>query len=721
MTLPADILEGKYEVVHKISEGGMGAVYKVRHLLLEEDRVIKVIRPQIAASADHRERFRREAKATIRLRHPKIAEIFDFSFGADGTAYIVMELIEGKTLQEILRDNGPPPLDLCLEVAGQTLSALGYLHQKGYLHRDVAPDNLMLTRDFDGRPLVKLIDLGIAKRLEDDGGRSLTSTGTFVGKARYASPEQFATKELDRRSDLYSFGVVLYELVTGACPFEGSTPSQLIAAHLFQPPRSFDETDLRGRVPEELRRVVMRSLAKEPNDRMASAEEFVELLEPCRRSLGPLSTADFEATVLMDTSSTASIDNARSLVGENRFEEARSELDRILASDPNHAEASKMLAMVEEVLRHKAEAERQGELTRIAKLIGEMVDRGRFDEAEQHLTQAVTLYGEAELFRQLQERLRRARIEVARSEQERKTVVRPIVSGSEPEEPGPPRRAGAQDTIDPGPPPVPEPARPQADWTRRALFAAVVVLAGCVGWLANQVRTGSTQPSTETSPPTTQAPPPSVTPPAESSPPPPTESSPPPPPPLTEPSPPPPPPLTEPSPPPPPPLTEPSPPPPPPAEPLPLPPPPPTESTAVAPPPPAVAPPPPVSTRPDPKKLLPSKLPPIEESETSFATSGELLTKGPGVVGPRLISVPKPGYPPQAVGKGHGYVRVVVGMQVNDKGNVIEVFLQLKDTSNLGFNEAAREAAKKAKFHPATRNGVPGRMYTGLEFEFHPP
>jgi serine/threonine protein kinase len=158
-------LEGKYEILDKIKEGGMGAVYKVRHRFLDEIRVIKVIRPALQQSQELADRFLREARMAILLRHPSIAVLHDFAVSDDGQAFIVMEYIAGLTLEEVLISGGPPPLGLALEVASQALRAMGYLHRHGLVHRDVAPDNLMLTRGVDGEPLVKLIDLGIAKVL----------------------------------------------------------------------------------------------------------------------------------------------------------------------------------------------------------------------------------------------------------------------------------------------------------------------------------------------------------------------------------------------------------------------------------------------------------------------------------------------------------------------------------------------------------------------------
>ncbi|HXO42412.1 MAG TPA: serine/threonine-protein kinase, partial [Thermoanaerobaculia bacterium] len=283
--IPNRRIEGKYEILQKIREGGMGAIYKVRHRLLDEVRVIKMMRPQLDADAEFKARFIREARVAIKLRHPNVAHLYDFTMGDDDVAFIVMEFIDGRTLEELLKAVGPPPLGLAIEIAQQSLRALGYLHSKGFVHRDISPDNLMLTEDPDGNPQIKLIDLGIAKVV---GGADahLTKTGTFLGKLRYSSPEQFSAAGVpsaDARGDLYSFGVVLYELLTGVHPILGSDPSSIIAGHLFRPPLPFDQTDPDGRLPPALRAAVMRALAKNPDERYASARELAQELAACRQ------------------------------------------------------------------------------------------------------------------------------------------------------------------------------------------------------------------------------------------------------------------------------------------------------------------------------------------------------------------------------------------------------------------------------------------------------
>lgn len=277
-----DELEGKYEILRKLREGGMGAIYKVRHRLLDEVRVIKVIHPQHEGDEGLQRRFHREAKTAIRLRHPNIAQLYDFSINDEGSAYIVMEFIEGITFQELLVKGTPPTLGLALEIAQQGLEAIGYLHQQGFVHRDISPDNLMVARGFDGGPLVKLIDLGIAKNLERGG--DLTATGTFLGKVRYCAPEGFAgdSAKVTPQSDLYSYGMLVYELLTGRCPVDGENFSELVSGHLFRAPLDFAQSDPQGRIPEGLRQIVLRALAKEPNDRLESAKEFTDGLQEFR-------------------------------------------------------------------------------------------------------------------------------------------------------------------------------------------------------------------------------------------------------------------------------------------------------------------------------------------------------------------------------------------------------------------------------------------------------
>ncbi len=278
MAIAIQKLEGKYEILEKIQEGGMGDIYRVRHRLLGEERVVKVMRPHLRGDASLRHRFLAEARAATHLSHPNIAQIFDCTIDDDGVAYIVMELIRGQSLAQMLASGEPVPLDLAIEIAHQSLRAIGHIHKHKVAHRDISPDNLMLTRDVDGKPLVKVIDLGVAKEIEGEGQQ--TGAGVFLGKIRYAAPETFdgATGEDSRPGDLYSFGLVLYELLTGRFPISGDTPSSLIAGHLFRPPLDFAESDPSGRVPAEIRQAVMTALGKTPMERFVDAESFAAVL-----------------------------------------------------------------------------------------------------------------------------------------------------------------------------------------------------------------------------------------------------------------------------------------------------------------------------------------------------------------------------------------------------------------------------------------------------------
>jgi serine/threonine protein kinase len=293
---PNTLLEGKYEILSKIREGGMGTIYLVRHRLLDRIRVIKVMRAHVSTDPELRRRFLDEAKMATRLNHPNICTIHDFAVDEDATAYLVMEFIEGVNLAELLALQGSPGIPLSLEIGHQALLALGYLHRKNVVHRDVAPDNLMLSKNEEGRPLVKVIDLGIAKAA--DRPTEMTATGVFLGKLRYASPEQAGSlgpaERLDGRSDLYSLGIVLYELLTGARPFSGNSPAELLRGQLFNPPLPFSQSDPRGRIPAELRAIILKALEKKREDRYASAEDFDQEILAIQQGIG--GPEDLEST-----------------------------------------------------------------------------------------------------------------------------------------------------------------------------------------------------------------------------------------------------------------------------------------------------------------------------------------------------------------------------------------------------------------------------------------
>ncbi|MGE5234952.1 MAG: protein kinase domain-containing protein [Acidobacteriota bacterium] len=414
MATPLAYIEGKYEILEKLSEGGMGAIYKVRHRLLDEVRVIKVMQPQHEQDEGLRTRFLREARMAVKLRHPGIAQMYDFAVDDSGNAFIVMEFIDGITLQELLERIGPPSVGLTLEVACQALSALGYLHRKGIIHRDIAPDNVMVGRDDLGRPHAKLIDLGIAKVLKGESG--LTITGMFVGKLRYSSPEQFRTEPgitLDERSDIYSFGVVLYELLTGRHPIKGTSPQALIAGHLIHPPADFSSTDPTARVPDDLRAAVLKSMAKRQEDRFVSADEFARALGVVRARF-PIPAGEFDRALDLPVMPTQRIVIPRPGSTQERLDEqfrmvptpAPPSLTPPPAPPPavpGSAVAGGSAASVE--------ADAQAARVAAAGEVRREVAAGRLDVAAQRLKAAIARWGGEDGLAELRDQIEEARLQ----------------------------------------------------------------------------------------------------------------------------------------------------------------------------------------------------------------------------------------------------------------------------------------------------------------------
>jgi serine/threonine-protein kinase len=281
------ILDGKYEILGKLAEGGMGQVYRARHVHLDEIRIIKVTKPDPLGEGSEARRFQEEARLAALVRHPNVAALHDFSLLPDGSFYMVWEFIDGITLEQWLRRHGPMPADRALAVARQVLSGLSEIHAQGIVHRDLAPDNIMVREGPGGRLQAKIIDLGIAKRVASDA-LAMTGTGLFVGKVKYCSPEQAGAvgrgQTLDARSDLYSFGAVLYEMLSGHPPFEADTPEGYLGQHLHAKAPPLDTARLPRAVGPALSAVLKRALEKNRDRRFATAEEFRHALEPLERA-----------------------------------------------------------------------------------------------------------------------------------------------------------------------------------------------------------------------------------------------------------------------------------------------------------------------------------------------------------------------------------------------------------------------------------------------------
>ena len=278
---PGQVLDGKYEILDKLAEGGMGEVYRARHVHLDEIRIIKVTKPGAIGDGGQPRRFQEEARIATLVRHPNVAALYDFSRMPDGSYYMVWEFIDGVTLEDWLRRRGPLPLRRALEVSGQVLAGLAEIHAQGIVHRDLSPDNIMLRETPGGRLQAKIIDLGIAKRVASEP-LAMTSTGLFLGKLKYCSPEQAgalpAGAALDGRSDLYSFGAVLYEMVSGKPPFESQTPEGYIGKHLHEEARRIDASKLPGPAGAALSAALAKALEKKRERRHRDAREFADEL-----------------------------------------------------------------------------------------------------------------------------------------------------------------------------------------------------------------------------------------------------------------------------------------------------------------------------------------------------------------------------------------------------------------------------------------------------------
>jgi tRNA A-37 threonylcarbamoyl transferase component Bud32 len=275
-------LDGKYQILSRLGVGGMGEVYKVLHLHLNAIRVIKLMRATIAEDPAAHERFQREARMATRINHPNVATLFDFSTLPDGSRYMVWEHIEGTDLHELIEARGPLSPRDAARIAIEALHGLEAVHRAGIIHRDISPENLMISRDPDGSERVKIIDLGIAKQWGDENDRG-TKSGMFMGKWKYCSPEQLGMlppgQRIDRRADLYSFGIVLYEMLAGVPPFLADSPHAYFTLHASERPRPLLEANPTVTASEELEAVIFRCMEKDREARFGSARELAEALE----------------------------------------------------------------------------------------------------------------------------------------------------------------------------------------------------------------------------------------------------------------------------------------------------------------------------------------------------------------------------------------------------------------------------------------------------------
>lgn len=267
---------GRYEVIGELGQGAMGVVYKARDPLIDRVVAIKTINLGLALDEkdEYEGRFYQEAKAAGRLNHPNIVTIYDVGKSGD-VAYIAMEFLEGRELRDIMNERGVLPVEQVLDVTAQVALGLAYAHEHGIVHRDVKPSNIMLVRDGH----VKITDFGIA-RMASAAVR--TQTGMVLGSPKYMSPEQVMGKDIDQRSDIFSLGVMLYELLTGQAPFDGENVNAIMYQTLNVLPAP--PNTLNPAVPEMVNFIVAKALAKGIEDRYQSAEDFAVDLRNCRDS-----------------------------------------------------------------------------------------------------------------------------------------------------------------------------------------------------------------------------------------------------------------------------------------------------------------------------------------------------------------------------------------------------------------------------------------------------
>jgi len=274
----------EYQILEVIGKGGMGAVYRARHIYLDEDRALKMIQGRLAGDSDFVDRFIREAKILTRLRHPNLVQLHEFGTLREDTFFMVMEMIVGESVAQRMDRLQNIPVPDAIRIALDVARGLSSAHQKGVVHRDISPGNIILCKDVDGSDFTKVIDFGIAKPNADAITRHFTLTNHFIGKPEYCSPEQCGTLKdgevIDARSDIYSLGVTLYYMIAGRLPFHSRTPYGYLQKHINESPRPLSQV-VSFPIPESLDRLILKALAKQRENRQASMEELIRDLHKC--------------------------------------------------------------------------------------------------------------------------------------------------------------------------------------------------------------------------------------------------------------------------------------------------------------------------------------------------------------------------------------------------------------------------------------------------------
>ena len=279
-----DVDNGEYRIVERIGSGGMGSVYKATQPSMNRLVAIKVLHQKFAERHDLVARFRREARAMSQLQHPNTARVYKFGELPDGSSYFVMDYMVGKNLATTVRDEGPMDPARAINIMIQVCGALDEAHRAGIIHRDLKPENIFLTNQGGATDFPKVLDFGLAKVSERQMGRGsmmLTQQGMVFGTPEFMSPEQTQGDTLDRRSDIYSLGLILYELLTGKLPFDATKPIDIMKAHVKDAPIPLSQRVPGRQFSPQLDAAMARALQKKPEDRFATAVDFAEALREC--------------------------------------------------------------------------------------------------------------------------------------------------------------------------------------------------------------------------------------------------------------------------------------------------------------------------------------------------------------------------------------------------------------------------------------------------------
>jgi eukaryotic-like serine/threonine-protein kinase len=372
---PGSILDGKYEITQRLGSGGMGEVYLVRHLHLQELRVVKILRQDLAADPSAQKRFMREARLATQIKHPNVAILYDFSRLEDGSFYMVWEHIEGEDLGDRLRRAGPFPVPVAVHLGIQALRGLEAVHACGVIHRDLSPDNLMLMEDRRGQTNIKIIDLGLARTLEADANFEITQVGMFMGKLQYCSPEQAGVatgQTLDARSDLYSFALVLYEMIVGKPPFDSENQAGFIFKRLSEDPLPLVGRNPQIEVPLELDRIVRQALERDRERRFPDAATFIQALERVGQSLNSAETREIPLSSLPPGTRPSS----------ERQPQAPPPPTPRSSSELSKAEKNELLAQISRAAARRTQ-ESSGDISRIEAALA----AGQVEEAQRLITQ----------------------------------------------------------------------------------------------------------------------------------------------------------------------------------------------------------------------------------------------------------------------------------------------------------------------------------------------